>query len=294
MSRALFHGSIPALITPFANGYYRPQALKSLIDWHVSEGSSGLVICGTTGESPTLSHEEHVQVVADAVEFSGGRISIIAGAGSNSTREAIALTKAAEEVGADAVLHVTGYYNKPTQKQVVHHFQMIDKATRLPIIVYNIPGRTGQELSVDTMVELAQLEHVVGVKDSTGNVARVTQERARIAKPFAFLSGDDGTSLGYIAHGGDGCISVTANVAPALCAKMIGLARSGDFVAARALQDQLMDLHLSLFLEPSPAGVKYAMSRFGLCKNEIRAPLMTATPDATVVIDAALSSAGLI
>jgi len=294
MSVVQFSGSIPALITPLVDGQYHQPTLQRLVDWHADQGSSALVICGTTGECPTLSYEEHVQVIADAVRVAAGRIPIIAGAGSNSTQEALTLTRASEEAGADGVLHVTGYYNKPTQQQVVQHFAAIDRATRLPILVYNIPGRTGQELTVDTIVELAQLEHVVGVKDSTGNVARVTLERARIQKPFAFLSGDDSTSLGYIAHGGDGCISVTANVAPALCAQMIAAARTNDLAAARELQDRLMALHMSLFLEPSPAGIKYAMSRLGLCANELRAPLSTASASACAAIDVAMATAGLV
>lgn len=288
----LFSGSIPALVTPFVEGKYHQSTLQRLIDWHVEQGSSGLVICGTTGECPTLSHDEHISVITDAVRFAAGRIPIIAGAGSNATREALALTRASEEAGADGVLHVTGYYNKPTQRQVVEHFAAIDRITRLPILVYNIPARTGQELSVDTIEELAQLEHVVGVKDSTGNVARVTQERARIRKPFTFLSGDDSTSLGYVAHGGGGCISVTANVVPALCARMIAAALANDWPAARDLQDRLMPLHTALFLEPSPAGVKYAMSKLGLCTNELRAPLSCATTASCAAIDEAMAGIG--
>jgi 4-hydroxy-tetrahydrodipicolinate synthase len=266
-------GSIPALITPFSNGLFAPDVLRRLVDWHVEQGSSGLVICGTTGESPTLSHDEHIEVIREAVKATRARIAIIAGVGSNSTAEALHLTKGAENAGADALLHVTGYYNKPTQNQVIEHFRAIDQVTRLPIIVYNIPSRTGQELSVNTIAALAQLEHVVGVKDSTGNVARVTLERLRIARPFSFLSGDDSTILGYMAHGGDGCISVTANVVPHLCAQLFVALRENDLRQARSLQDRLMPLHSALFLEPSPAGVKYAMSRLGLCANELRMPL---------------------
>jgi len=292
MNMALI-GSIPALVTPFVNDRIDNNTLGALIDWHVKQGSSGLVICGTTGECPTLTHDEHVEVIREAVRLAKGRIPIIAGAGSNSTGDALALTIAAEKAGADALLHVTGYYNKPTQRQVIDHFRRLDSATRLPILVYNIPSRTGQELTVDTIIELSTLEHVAGVKDSTGDVGRVTLERLRIAKPFAFLSGDDATALGYIAHGGAGCISVTANVAPALCAQLCAAAQAGRFEEARALQDRLMPLHMALFLEPSPGGVKYAMSRLGLCRNELRLPLGEISAQAKAAIDAAMSVAAL-
>lgn len=286
-------GSIPALITPFLQGTLHLPTLKRLIDWHIEQGSSGVVVCGTTGESPTLSHEERIILVKEAVLAAAGRIPVIAGAGSNSTKEALELSQACEVAGADGLLHVTGYYNKPTQRQVIEHFRTLDRGTKLPILVYNIPARTGQELSIETIAELAQLEHVVGVKDSTGNVARLTLERLTIKKPFSFLSGDDGTSLGYMAHGGHGCVSVTANVAPALCAQMISAARQGDFVTASALQDRLMALHVALFLEPSPAGVKYAMSKLGLCANELRGPLTPATESTHKAIDEAMKTAGV-
>jgi 4-hydroxy-tetrahydrodipicolinate synthase len=288
-----FSGSIPALITPFAEGSISRDSLKRLIDWHVDQGSSGLVICGTTGECPTLSHEEHILVIREAVKLVRGRIPVIAGAGSNSTEEAVSLSRAAEQAGADALLHVTGYYNRPTQSQVIEHFRTLDRAVQLPIIVYNIPSRTGQELSVDTIAVLAGLEHVAGVKDSTGNVARVTMERLRINRPFSFLSGDDATSLGYVAQGGHGCISVTANVVPKVCAEMFNALRRGDLARARSLHDNLMPLHVSLFLEPSPAGVKYAMSKLGLCANELRMPLSPATGTARAAIDQALEALGL-
>lgn len=288
-----FSGSIPALVTPLVDGKYHPSTLEYLVNWHANQGSSGLVVCGTTGECPTLSHEEHVQIIADAARFAAGRIPIIAGAGSNSTQEALSLSLASEDAGADGLLHVTGYYNKPTQQQIVQHFVAIDRAIRLPILVYNIPSRTGQELTVDTVVELSKLDHIAGVKDSTGDVGRVTLERLRISKPFTFLSGDDGTALGYIAHGGAGCISVTANVAPALCAALCAAALAGRFAEARDLQDRLMPLHMALFLEPSPGGVKYAMSRRGLCRNELRPPLGDISKSAKAAIDAAMVVADL-
>lgn len=286
------YGSIPALITPFSDGSISFATLSRLIEWHIDEGSSGLVVCGTTGECPTLSHDEHVLVIREAVRMVRGRIPLIAGAGSNSTEEALSLSRASEQAGADALLHVTGYYNRPTQNQVIEHFRALDRAVRRPIIVYNIPSRTGQELSVDTIVALSRLEHVVGVKDSTGNVARVTMERLRIDRPFSFLSGDDATSLGYMAHGGHGCISVTANVVPRVCAQMFDAVRRGDLTHARSLHDSLMPLHAALFLEPSPAGIKYAMSSLGLCTNELRMPLSSATEPARSAIDHALAQLG--
>ncbi|HBP29345.1 MAG TPA: 4-hydroxy-tetrahydrodipicolinate synthase [Advenella kashmirensis] len=289
----LFSGSIPALITPFVHGAYHRATLKSLVQWHISEGSSALVICGTTGEGPTLGCQEFSKVLADAVRFSKGRLPIIAGTGSNSTNAALTLQRIAETTGAEATLHVTGYFNKPTQLQVIEHFRILDRSTRLPIIVYNVPGRTGQELSIETIAELANLENVIGIKDSTGNVARVSLERLMITRPFSFLSGDDATCLGYMAHGGNGCISVTANIAPALCSRMINAAEQGDFKEARSLQDLLMPLHSALFLEPNPAGIKYAMSKLGLCANELRTPLTCVTEKVRLRIDLAMKNAGL-
>lgn len=286
-------GSIPALVTPFHSGRLDLDAFHRLVEWHVDQGSSAAVVAGTTGENPALEVDELVSLIRTAVAATRGRIPVVAGAGSNSTAHALALTRAAEAAGADALLHVTGYYNKPSQRQVVEHFRAIDAATQLPILVYNIPSRTGQELSVDTMAALAELRHVAGVKDATGNVARVTHERRRIPRPFAFLSGDDSSCLGYIAHGGHGCISVTANVAPAACARMIALATAGDLAAARALNDRLTPLHAALFLEPSPAGIKYAMARRGLCSEELRGPLLPVEPATRRAIDAALELAGL-
>lgn len=289
----LFSGSIPALVTPFSNRSYHPGTLKSLIQWHIREGSSGLVICGTTGESPTLNLEEYAHILDDAVKFSAGQIPIIAGTSSNSTSEALALQRIAENARVDATLHATGYYNKPTQPQIIEHYRALDRATHLPIIIYNIPSRTGQELDIATVATLSNLRHVAGIKDSTGNMARVSLERLAIPKPFSFLSGDDASSLGYIAHGGNGCISVTANIAPALCADMISAARKGDIQKARLLHDRLMPLHTAIFLEPNPAGVKYAMAKLGLCANELRAPLMRVTEDVRLRIDVAMKAAEL-
>ena len=289
-----FSGSIPALITPFNHGTIDWEAFHQLIDWHLEEGSSALLICGTAGEYPTLTREEQGKLVRAAVQRTRGRVPIIAGAGSNSTQETLALIWASKEAGADAVLHVTGYYNHPSDRQVIDHYRTLDKNTYLPILVYNIPSRTGQELSVDTIVTLAGLEHVAGVKDATANVGRVTLERLRITKPFSFLTGDDATALGYLAHGGQGCISVTANVAPRLCAELVRLANSGDFVGARAVEDTLMPLNAALQREPSPGGAKYALARLGRCQNELRSPLSPITSEAARAIDEALATAGLL
>ncbi|WP_337264560.1 MULTISPECIES: 4-hydroxy-tetrahydrodipicolinate synthase [unclassified Serratia (in: enterobacteria)] len=283
-----FNGSIPALVTPLENGKLNTTILNNLIDWHVEQGSSALVICGTTGESPTLSHQEQIEIIAHAVKMARERLPIIAGTGSNCTAEAIHLSVSAQNAGASGILHATGYYNKPTQSQVIEHFRALDEMVSLPIIIYNIPSRTGQELQVETIAALSELRHVCGIKDSTGNVARVTQERRVISKQFSFLSGDDSTSLGYVAHGGHGCISVTANVIPGLFARMIKAALQGDFATACKIQDRMMPLHEALFLEPSPGGIKYAMSRRGLCPNELRGPLTPVTPAAQIAIDKAL------
>ncbi len=240
-----------------------------------------------------MSHEEHIRIISDSVKIADGRIPIIAGAGSNSTEEAIFLTKSSEDVGANAVLHVTGYYNNPTQKQVIEHFKQIDRSTSLPIIVYNIPSRTGQELTVETIIELAKLDHVSGVKDSTSNVSRVSIERLEIKKDFSFLTGDDATSLGYLAHGGDGCISTSANIAPRLCSRMIAAVKANDLATAREIHNTLMPLHVALFIEPNPTGLKYAMSTLGLCKNELRLPLTPIDKSTRMKIDRALSLAGI-
>jgi 4-hydroxy-tetrahydrodipicolinate synthase len=286
-------GSIPALITPFANGVYHRATLRSLIRWHIQAGSTGLVVCGTTGENPCLETAEYAQILTDAVKFAAGKIPIIAGTGANCTSKALTLQLLAENAGVDATLHVTGYYNKPSPKQIIEHFRLLERSTCLPIIVYNIPGRTGLELSVETVATLAELDRVIGIKDATGDVSRVSLERVKISRSFSFLSGDDATSLGYLAQGGNGCISVTANVAPALCSQMIAAARQGDFAAARHFHDLLMPLHEALFLEPNPAGIKYAMSKLGLCTNELRRPLTHVAEAVQLEIDKAMVNAGL-
>ncbi len=288
-----FSGSIPALITPFTNDAVNFETLAKLIEWHIAEGSSALVICGTTGECPTLSHQEQYETIATAVKVARGRIPIIAGAGSNCTREALELTALAKQAGADGTLHATGYYNKPSQAQVIEHFRAIDAAAQLPIIAYNIPSRTGIEFSVDTMAKLAEMPNIVGVKDSTGDMGRLSLERTKIKKEFSYLTGDDSSALGYIAHGGVGCISVTANIVPRMYADFIAAAVKGDFVTARELQDKMIDLHLSLFVEPSPGGAKYALSRMGLCENNLRAPLTPITAAAQEKMDFALAKVGI-
>jgi 4-hydroxy-tetrahydrodipicolinate synthase len=289
----MFHGSIPALVTPFANGAVDLATLRSLVDWQIAEGSSGLVPVGTTGESPTLSHEEHETVVAEVVKAARGRVPVIAGAGSNSTAEAVRLIRHAEAVGADAALVVTPYYNKPTQAGLVAHFTEVHNASTLPIFIYNIPGRSVVDMTPETMGQLAELPRIVGVKDATGKLERVSQQRASCGADFIQLSGEDATALGFNAHGGRGCISVTANVAPRLCAEFQAATLAGDYASALAYQDRLMPLHEAIFLEPGLAGAKYALSRLGHCRNEVRLPLITVSDGAAGRIDAAMRHAGL-
>jgi 4-hydroxy-tetrahydrodipicolinate synthase len=286
-----FTGSIPALITPFHRDEVDFDSFARLVEWHIEEGSNGLVIGGTTGEGPTLTNDELHRCVALAVDIARFRIPIIAGAGSNSTREAIARTALARDAGADGVLHVTGYYNKPTQAQVLGHFQQVNAASSLPILVYNVPSRTGIEFSTDTIVALSALSKVQGIKDATGNVGRLSEQRVHIRKPFDFLSGDDATTLGYLAYGGVGCISATANVVPRLYAAFIRAGVAGDFALARKLNERMADLHGALFAEPSPSGLKYALSRMGRCEDLLRLP-MTSVGEATRSrIDSALDMA---
>jgi 4-hydroxy-tetrahydrodipicolinate synthase len=292
-ARERIKGSIPALITPLRNGAVDEAAFRKLVSWQIAEGSLGLVPCGTTGESPTLSHEEHMRVVEVCVEEANGRVPVIAGAGSNATEEAIALTRHAKKVGADAVLSVTGYYNKPSQEGIYRHFAAIADAVDIPILLYNIPGRAIVDISVETMARLAKVANIIGVKDATANLMRPTRERAACGRQWRLLSGEDGTALGYMAHGGHGCISVTANVAPRLCAEFQTACLKGDFESARVLQDRLMPLHDALFVEPSPAPVKYAGSLLGLCTDEVRLPLIQATENARAAVRAALASAGI-
>jgi 4-hydroxy-tetrahydrodipicolinate synthase len=290
----MFKGSIPALITPFKDGKLDLDALKKLVEWHVAEGSHGLVPVGTTGESPTLSHDEHMQVVSEVVKAAAGRIPVIAGAGSNSTTEGIRLIRHAEAAGADAALVVTPYYNKPTQRGMLAHFTAMHDACNLPIIIYNIPGRSVIDMTPETMGTLAQLARIIGVKDATGKIERVSQQREACGKDFVQLSGEDATALGFNAHGGVGCISVTANVAPRLCAEFQEATLQGNYAKALEYQDRLMPLHTAIFVEPGVAGAKYALSQLGKCTAEVRLPLTELLDDTKARIDAAMKHAGLI
>jgi 4-hydroxy-tetrahydrodipicolinate synthase len=291
----LFKGSITALVTPFAEGTIDEAAFQRLVEWQITEGSHGLVPCGTTGESPTLSHDEHKRVVELTVEAANRRIPVIAGAGSNNTIEAIELSTHAERAGADGVLIVAPYYNKPSQEGIYRHFKAIDAAIGIPIVVYNIPPRSVVDISVDTLARIFRdCKHVVGVKDATGNLVRPTLERLACGKEFNLLSGEDMTALAYMAHGGHGCISVTANVAPRLCAAFQQACLSGDFAAALELQDQLAPLHRALFLEPNPAGPKYALQLLGRARAEVRMPLVSVSAPVGKEIEAAMRHARLL
>ncbi|SFK12853.1 4-hydroxy-tetrahydrodipicolinate synthase [Celeribacter neptunius] len=290
----MFKGSIPALVTPFKDGKLDVDTLKRLIEWHIDEGSSGLVPVGTTGESPTLSHDEHKRVVEIVVETVAGRIPVIAGAGSNNTVEGIGFMEHAAKVGADAALVVTPYYNKPTQKGLIAHFTAMHDAADLPIVIYNIPGRSVIDMSVATMAELARLPRIVGVKDATGDLSRVAKTRLACGTEFVQLSGEDATALGFNAHGGVGCISVTANVAPKLCAEMQAATAAGDYAKALEITDKLMPLHLAIFLEPGVCGAKYAMSLLGLCSDEVRLPLTPLADETKAAIKSAMEHAGLL
>jgi 4-hydroxy-tetrahydrodipicolinate synthase len=290
----MIKGSIPALVTPFKNGALDLDTLKSLVEWHIDQGSTGLVPVGTTGESPTLSHEEHETVVEEVVRAAAGRVPVIAGAGSNNTVEGIRLIRHAERVGADAALAVTPYYNKPTQAGLIAHYTALHDCCTLPIIIYNIPGRSVVDMSPETMGALAQLPRIIGVKDATGKIERVSQQRLTCGADFIQLSGEDATALGFNAQGGTGCISVTANVAPKLCAEFQAATLAGDYATALAYQDRLMPLHEAIFLEPGLAGAKYGLSRLGLCSPEVRLPLVGLTDGTKARIDAAMRHAGLL
>ena len=288
----MIKGSLPALVTPFTDGQVDRDTLKKLVNWHVEQGSHGLVPVGTTGESPTLSHAEHDEVVAIVVEEAAGRFPIIAGAGSNSTRETVRLVTAAKDAGADAALVVSPYYNKPTQAGLLAHFTAAADCG-LPIILYNIPGRSVVDILPDTMGKLAEHEMIIGVKDATGDVSRVPQQRITCGTDFIQLSGEDATALGYNAHGGIGCISVTANVAPALCAEFQTATLAGDYKKALELLDRLMPLHQAIFTEPGLVGAKYGMSLLGLCKPDVRLPLVELTDATKAKMKAAMQHAGL-
>ncbi len=289
----MIKGSFPALVTPFADGVVDLDALKSLVEWHIAQGSHGLVPVGTTGESPTLSHDEHDLVVATVVKTAAGRVPVIAGAGSNNTIETVRLVEAAKKAGADAALVVTPYYNKPTQRGLIAHFTAA-AAVGLPIIIYNIPGRSVVDMSPATMGELAKLPMIVGVKDSTGDIARVSAQRITCGSDFIQMSGEDAQALGYHAMGGHGCISVTANVAPKLVSEFQDAMQAGDYALARRFQDRLMPLHLAIFMEPGVSGAKYGLSLLGKCRDEVRSPLTTLGEGTRLAVKDAMIHAGLI
>jgi 4-hydroxy-tetrahydrodipicolinate synthase len=289
----MFSGSITALITPFRDGALDEAALRKLVERQIAEGSHGLVPVGTTGESPTLSHEEHERVVEVVVETAAKRVPVIAGAGSNNTAESIRLLRHAQKVGADAALVVTPYYNKPTQRGLIAHYTALHDACDLPIIIYNIPPRSVIDMLPETMGELAKLPRIVGVKDATGDLARVSLQRRACGPDFVQLSGEDMTAIGYNAMGGVGCISVTANVAPRLCAQMQQATQRGDYAAALEIQDKLIPLHKALFIESNPAPAKAALAMLGLCSDEIRLPLVPVGDETRDKLRAALVHAGL-
>jgi 4-hydroxy-tetrahydrodipicolinate synthase len=289
----MFKGSITALITPFSDGKVDADAFQKLVEWQIDQGTHGLVPCGTTGESPTLTHDEHKHVVELCIEAAAGRVPVIAGTGSNATAEAVDLTKHAKRAGADGALVVTPYYNKPTQEGLYLHFKAINDAADIPIVIYNIPGRSVIDMTVDTMARLFKLANIVGVKDATANMARASQQREALGSDFIQLSGEDATALGFMAHGGHGCISVTANVTPALCAEFQLACLAGNFKQALKIQDRLMPLHDALFVESNPGPVKYAASRLGLCSGETRLPLAPIAPGSRKRVDDALAAVGL-
>ena len=292
--KANIQGSITALVTPFKGGQLDEQAFRALIDWQIKEGTAGLVPVGTTGESPTLSHEEHRRVVEICISESGGRVPVIAGAGSNNTHEAVELAMHAEKAGADAVLVVTPYYNKPNQEGMYRHFKAVNDAIGIPIIIYNIPPRSVVDMSVDTMKRLFELKNIAGVKDATGNVARISLQRHAMGPDFIQLSGDDITALACLAAGAHGCISVVSNVAPRLCAELMKAWIAGDPAAALAIQDKLVPLHAGVFTEAGVTGAKYALSQLGMLTEEVRLPLVPSTDATRQIIRAAMAHAGLL
>ena len=287
-------GSITALITPFADSKVDSDAFERLIDWQIAEGTHGLVPTGTTGESPTLSHDEHMGVIETCIKAARGRVPVIAGTGSNSTDEAIDLSVSAEKAGADALLIVTPYYNKPTQEGLYQHFKAINDAVGIPIIMYNIPGRSVIDMKVDTMARLYELKNIVGVKDATADLQRASQQRAAMGPEFVLLTGDDASALGFMAHGGQGCISVASNVVPRLCAEFQNACMAGEFAKALVMHDALMPLHDIMFCEANPGPVKHIAARMGLCRDDMRLPLVPVSDGAARTIDAVLAQMKLL
>ena len=290
----MLKGSFTALITPFKDGNIDEKSFRSFIDFQIDEGIHGVVPVGTTGESPTLSHEEHKQAVEICIDQSKKRVPVIAGTGSNNTEEAIDLTRHAEQAGADAALIVTPYYNKPTQRGMYEHYESISKNSNIPIIIYNIPGRSVVNMTNETMKELFKLKNIVGVKDATADIPRVYSSRMDIGQDFNLLTGDDATCLAFMLYGGHGTISVTANIAPKLCSNFMNLCLKGNFLEAAKINDLLMPLHTALFIESSPGPVKYAANKLGLCSSEIRLPLTEISNETKKTVDQALKHASLI
>ncbi len=290
----MFYGSIPALITPFENNKVDFKCFEKIIEFSINNGSNGLVPCGTTGESPTLSHQEHTKIIEECIKVSDKRVPIIAGTGSNNTEEAIDYTVHADKAGADAALVVTPYYNKPTQSGLYEHFKLISEATKLPIIIYNIPGRSIVDMSIDTMIKLSKIENIIGVKDATNDLFRPLLTKSKINNNFCFLSGEDGTALAFLAQGGHGCISVTANVAPKLCSKMQNAWRNKDIDLAQEINIKLSNLHHALFIESSPGPVKYAAHLLGLCNPDTRMPLVEVNEDTKKLVKKCLVDIELI
>ena len=289
-----FSGSYTALVTPFRNGEVDEPAFRKLVDWQITEGSHGLVPVGTTGESPTLSHDEHKRVVEACIQEAKGRVPVIAGAGSNNTIEAVDFARHAEKAGADAVLVVTPYYNKPGQEGLYQHYKAINDAIGIPIIIYNIPPRSVIDMSVDTMKRLYELKNIAGVKDATANLARVSLQREAMGPDFIQLSGEDATALGFMAHGGHGCISVSSNVAPRLCAEFQTACLNGDYATALKIQDRLMPLHTALFIETNPSGPKFALSQLGMITEDVRLPMVPLTAPTRAKIHQAMVHAALV
>lgn len=290
----MFRGSITALITPFKDGQLDMEGFQKFVEWQIEQGTHGLVPVGTTGESPTLNHDEHKKIIKKCVEVADKQVPVIAGTGSNSTAEAIELTQFAKEAGADAALVVTPYYNKPNQEGLYQHYKAIHEGTDIPIVIYNIPGRSVIDMSVETMARLFELPRIVGVKDATGDLNRVSLQRIAMGEEFIQLSGEDGTALGFNAHGGVGCISVASNVAPQLCSEFQEATLKGDYKHALAIQDKLMPLHKALFVEPNPGPAKYALQRLGICSAETRLPLVPISESCRKQVDEALQIAGLV
>ncbi len=292
MPQPMFSGALTALVTPFREGRVDEAAFRALVERQIAAGIHGVVPVGTTGETATLNHDEHRRVTELCLEAVAGRVPVIAGCGSNCTAEAVELVRHAKAAGAGAALVVTPYYNRPSQEGLYAHFAAIDAACDLPLILYNVPGRTSVDLSNDTVARLARLPHVAGIKDATGDLARASLMRLQTPEGFTLLSGDDGSALGYVAHGGHGVISVTSNVAPALCARQMEAARAGDAATALALQDRLIGLHRALFLDASPAPAKAALASLGLCTDEVRLPLTPCSAPARAAVAEALTAAG--